>query len=171
MKGLPNDIRFAAIVQDDISNGDGLGEVLFLQGCTHHCKGCHNQCTWDFGGGYRFTEKYFQILMEYFIKNPIATRLTLSGGDPLDSLAGATYIAQEFKANFPSKQLWVYTGYLYEDLVNKIQYKPILDLIDILVDGEFDLSLRDTTLYCKGSSNQRVIDIKATMERGCIVTL
>lgn len=169
MMACNSSMRFAQIVQDDISNGDGLGEVLFMQYCSHRCKGCHNPSTWDRDGGYVFSEKYMKILMDYFRENPIASRLTLSGGDPLDNLDEALYVASEFKREFPDKKLWIYTGYLFEYLMDNPQYREILKLCDILVDGEFHLDERDTTLYCKGSRNQRIIDVPKTLSSEKIV--
>ena len=158
--------RFASIVQDDISNGDGLGEVLFVQYCSHHCKGCHNPQTWDKCGGYIFTEKYMCILMDYFKNNPIASRLTLSGGDPIDNIDLSTRVAKRFKELYPDKMLWIYTGYTYSDIKDREDCQDILELCDVLVDGEFHEDERDITLYCKGSKNQKVLDIKKTREYG-----
>jgi anaerobic ribonucleoside-triphosphate reductase activating protein len=162
-------MRFAQIVQDDISNGDGLGEVLFMQYCSHRCVGCQNPSTWDKNGGYLFSDKFMDILLRYFEQNPIASRLTLSGGDPLDSLEMALYVSRRFKERFPDKKLWIYTGYSIEYLLSNPQYSEILNLCDILVDGEFHIDEKDTTLYCKGSRNQRVIDMKQTLSQKEII--
>jgi anaerobic ribonucleoside-triphosphate reductase activating protein len=162
-------MRFASIVQDDISNGDGLGEVLFVQYCSHRCPGCQNPSTWSKDGGYRFTEKYLNIILDYFRKNPIARRLTLSGGDPLDNLDISLYVARAFKKEFPNKRLWIFTGYEFSYLISDPKFSEILSLCDILVDGEFHVKERDTTLYCKGSANQNVIDVQASLKSGNLV--
>lgn len=169
MSGKETSMRFASIVQDDISNGDGLGEVLFVQYCSHRCPGCQNPSTWDKDGGYPFTEKYLEIILDYFRYNPIASRLTLSGGDPLDNIEESLYVARAFKKEFPGKKLWIYTGYDFEYLLSESKYTEILNLCDILVDGEFHVKERDTTLYCRGSANQRVIDVPKTLASGNIV--
>ena len=146
--------KYAGIIYDDTSNGEGVGAVLFTQGCTHHCKGCHNPETWDFNQGLDFTIDIENDLFNYF-NIPFATRLTLSGGDPIDNYEFSYYIAEKFKKLYPNKELWLFTGYTIDDLYN-LNRSEILTFIDVLVDGPFILSERDITLKFRGSKNQNL---------------
>lgn len=162
-------LRFASIQQDDIANGTGIGEVLFIQYCPHKCSGCHNPETWSKNGGYRFTKNHFNIIMDYFKDKPYITRLTLSGGDPLANLTMSNYISAEFKRLYPEKKLWIYTGYTFEDIIKKPEYKAILELCDVLVDGKFQIDKKDITLAWRGSSNQRVIDVQKSLFKNEVI--
>lgn len=148
-------LRYAGLDKCETNNGIGFGVTFFTQYCTHHCKGCHNKSTWDKNGGLTFNEKIYNELFEALNKSYI-NRLTLSGGDPLDNLLLSNYISINFKNNFPNKQLWIYTGYIFEDIQNKDEYKQILQLCDVLIDGPFILEQRDITLKFRGSKNQRI---------------
>lgn len=152
------DWRIASIKKFDIENGTGIGVTLFMQGCTHHCKGCHNPQTWCFHDGEPFTAEKFKELM-LAVNNPQITRLTLSGGDPLDSPHFTRYIADWFKGMYPNKSLWIYTGYTYEDIKDDPKYLAILQNCDVLVDGEYIESERDLSLNFRGSRNQRIINL------------
>ena len=161
-------LRYAGIDKFDLNNGIGIGVTLFMQYCTHHCKGCQNPSTWSKDGGKQFDVTVLNELFSALANNNI-TRLTLSGGDPLDSLKLSTYIATEFKYLYPQKSLWIYTGYKYEEICNQPEYQEILRLCDVLVDGEFQIENKDLSLQFRGSKNQRIIDIKKTIESGIIV--
>lgn len=159
-------MRYHNITTDDMLNGDGLRTVLWVAGCTHHCEGCHNPITWDIDGGIPFDavaeEELFKKLSADYISG-----LTFSGGDPLhpQNRAEITRLAQKCRKLFPDKTIWLYTGYLWEE----ISELDILPLIDVVVDGEFIKALFDAKLHWKGSSNQRVIDVKASLALGKIV--
>ena len=161
--------RYAGVYYDDIANGEGLGCVFFTQYCPHKCKGCHNPSTWSRDGGMEFTEDVFNNIMNYFENTPFADRLTLSGGECLSNLELTNLIASEFKRRFPERKLWIYTGYKFEELLNKPKYSSILEMTDIIVDGKFELDKRDITLAFRGSSNQRIIDVKKSLENNQII--
>lgn len=147
-------------------NGDGLRVVLWVAGCSHHCKGCQNPITWDPEGGIPFDEAAKEEIYEQLDKDYISG-ITFSGGDPLHEANEdeITEFAREIKENYPDKDIWLYTGYEWED----IRDHEIMDYADVVVDGRFILAQRDVTLEWKGSPNQRVIDVKKTRECGRIV--
>lgn len=153
-------MRYHNITKDDMLNGDGLRVVLWVAGCAHCCKECQNPSTWDPNGGLPFDETVKEELFCELRKTYI-DGVTFSGGDPLHT---ANYpeikaLAMEIKEKFPEKTIWLYTGdiwdHLYED--------PLMKYIDVLVDGEFHIEERDVKLLWKGSANQRVIDVAATL--------
>lgn len=153
-------MRYASIRNFDISNGVGCGVALFVQGCHFHCKNCFNQSTWDFAGGKEFDVKTKDILYD-LLDNPHMARLSILGGEPLapENIKTVTEIAKDFAGK---KVLWVYTGYKYEEILNK----EILKYIDYLVDGRYVDELRDLKLQFRGSSNQRIIDVKQSLKDG-----
>ena len=151
-------MKYESITASDVNNGLGCRVTLWVSGCTHHCKGCHNRQTWKFTSGRPYTPQVEEVLFNEIDKLYIKG-LTLSGGDPLDSPDGVLELLKDFRERFGNtKDVWVYTGYTYEYC--KEHFKEILDLADILVDGMFDCSKRDTSLAFRGSSNQRIIDLK-----------
>lgn len=156
-------MRYHNITTDDMLNGDGLRTVLWTAGCTHRCIGCHNPITWDIDGGIPFDEAAEQELFEKLAPEHISG-LTFSGGDPLHprNRGEVTRLARKCRELFPEKTIWLYTGFLWED----ISSLDIVPLLDVVVDGEFVKSLFDARLHWKGSSNQRVIDVKATLSLG-----
>lgn len=156
------ELKFSDIIFDDVANGNGFGAVVFSQYCSHHCIKCQNPQTWSKDGGRIFTKDILNQLFDYYKKIPFASRLTLSGGDPLENLPLSNLIASEFKYYFPNKTLWIYTGYTYEEIRDKYEYQAILELCDYLVDGKYIDELRDITLAYRGSANQRIIDMNAT---------
>ena len=162
--------RIAGIDPCEVCNGLGFGVTLFLQGCSHHCEGCHNPSTWDPNGGQLFDWAIMNQLEER-CSDPNIRRLTISGGEPFDSPDATNMIASWFVSKFPEKSLWVYTGYRFEELVGSENARCILRLCDVLVDGSFILAERDITLAFRGSRNQRIIDIPATIIAGHIVEL
>lgn len=153
-------MRYASIRNFDISNGVGCGVALFVQGCHFHCKNCFNQSTWDFAGGKEFDVKTKDILYD-LLDNSHMARLSILGGEPLapENIKTVTEIAKDFAGK---KVLWVYTGYKYEEILNK----EILKYIDYLVDGRYVDELRDLKLQFRGSSNQRIIDVKQSLKGG-----
>ena len=145
-------MRISSITYPDVNNGLGFRVTLWVQGCSHHCKGCQNKETWDFNGGREFSDNDKKIIFEALSKEYIKG-ITFSGGDPLDSFDEVYSLCNEIKKTFPNKDIWVYTGYTLED-IEKSRRKPLLDLVDILVDGEYNEALRDISLAFRGSSNQ-----------------
>lgn len=161
-------MNYHNITKDDMLNGDGLRVVLWVSGCSHGCKGCHNQVTWDPEDGLPFDEDAKQEIFEELKKSYISG-ITLSGGDPLFPGNRSTIgeLITEIKNKFPEKTVWLYTGFTWEEVME--MDLPFLPLVDILVDGRFVESLQDNKLHWKGSSNQRVIDVQASLELHRIV--
>lgn len=159
-------MRYHNITKDDMLNGDGLRAVLWLAGCEHACKGCHNPITWDINGGIEFDHTAKNELFDLLERDYIAG-VTLSGGDPLHpaNINEVSLLINEIKETFPEKTIWVYTGYQWDE-VNMFSF---IKNIDVLVDGEFIQELKDEKLHWKGSSNQRVIDVQKTLKEGQIV--
>lgn len=142
-------------------NGDGLRVVLWVAGCTHCCKGCQNPVTWDPDGGLHFDENAKKEIFEQLDRSYISG-ITFSGGDPLHP-ANSLEIKNlmiEIKEKYPHKTIWLYTGAVWED----IYQMTLLQYVDVLVDGEFVLDLKDNKLLWKGSSNQRVINVQKTLQ-------
>ena len=156
-------MRYHNITKDDMLNGDGLRVVLWVAGCNHHCKECHNPITWDPDGGLPFDEAAKQEIFEELGK-PYISGITFSGGDPLYSgnVAEVTELAKIIREQFPDKTIWLYTGGLWEDICGM----EIIRYIDVLVDGEFEVERKELNLQWKGSANQRVIDVPETLEKG-----
>lgn len=146
-------MRYHNILKDDMRNGDGLRVVLFVAGCEHHCKGCHNPITWDPDGGLLMTQKEVVEIFEQLEKDYISG-ITFSGGDPLHpaNRKSICFLAQWIKSQFPDKIIWCYTGYLFE----QVKDLPVMDYIDVLVDGPFVQELEDVNYHWCGSTNQRV---------------
>ena len=158
-------IRLAASLQpDSIVDGEGIRTVIWTQGCSHHCKGCHNPQTWSFEDGYL-------VDVDSVIKEIDSLTgqdgITLSGGDPFYQVEACTLIAKHCKEK--KLNVWCYTGFLYEDLIKDTKMLELLKYIDILVDGPFVLSQRSLDLYFKGSSNQRIIDVPNSLKENKIV--
>lgn len=147
-------------------NGDGLRVVLWVAGCTHKCKNCHNPITWDVEGGIPFTDEAKEEVFAELEKDYISG-ITFSGGDPLhpQNRETITALAKEIKEKFPSKTIWLYTGFCFE-MISDLE---ILNEIDVLVDGPFIEEQKDMTLHWCGSANQRIIDIPKTLARQTIV--
>ena len=167
-------MKYHDITKDDMKNGDGLRVVLWVSGCPHHCKGCHNPITWDPDDGIIFDEKAKQEIYNELDKDYISG-LTISGGDPLApyNFLDVCEFVQEVKEKYPNKTIWIYTGYKYGELLNRdfLITEGLFNNIDVLVDGEFIESLKDNKLLWKGSSNQRVIDTKKSDETDLSIVL
>lgn len=159
-------MRYHNITKDDMLNGDGLRVVLWVAGCSHHCKGCQNPITWDPQGGIPFEDKEKQEIFEQ-LEKPYIEGITFSGGDPLyeENVETVTALAKEIKEKYPNKNIWLYTGYVWEE----IKEMEIIPYLDVIVDGKFDLERRDVSLRWKGSPNQRVIDVQKSRDLGLVV--
>lgn len=159
-------MRFNRIRKMDISNGPGVRVTIFMQGCPFHCKNCFNPETWDFDQGNPFDDETIDEVLKLCEMSHIAG-LSILGGEPMHpkNIDGTTKLARMFKEKFPNKTLWSWTGFTYE----QIKDKEVFNYIDVLVDGQFVDELRNPNLKWKGSSNQRVIDIKKTREKNEIV--
>lgn len=176
-------MRFAQIRSMDISNGEGVGVSLFVQGCPFHCKNCFNSETWNFDGGKEWTEETEDKFMK-LIDRPYIKRISFLGGEPLaeQNLDDVLSLIKEIRISFPEKSIWLYTGYKIEDIIKQEQYEKvsgipdiwskrweIIKLVNILVDGEYIDEQKDLTLKWRGSKNQRVIDVQQTLKQGKVV--
>lgn len=148
------------IIHDSIVDGEGFRSVVFFAGCLHRCEGCHNPQSWNIGNGVDMTKK--QIMKE-LIDNEL-TQVTLSGGEPFLQSNEIADLAYSLKKE--SKNIWCYTGYSFEDLLIVNDHYKLLTNIDVLVDSKFQLENRDLGLLYKGSSNQRIIDVKRSLIEG-----
>ena len=159
-------IRIAGTVEDSIVDGPGLRFVVFVQGCPHHCEGCHNPETHDFSAGKLTTT---DALYEMCMENPLCSGVTFSGGEPFCQAEALVPVAEAVKAMH--KHLMIYTGYLYEQLLKMEEsgVQRLLELADVLVDGPFLMAERNLTLQYRGSENQRVIDLAKTRVAGEII--
>lgn len=175
-------MRYAQIRSMDISNGEGVGVSLFVQGCPFHCKNCFNSETWDFNGGKEWTEKTKNKFME-LIDRPYIRRISILGGEPLaeQNLDEVLSLIKEIRISFPEKTIWLYTGYNFDLLksqYDEYKYTPfaanadewltrweIISNIDVLVDGEYIDEQKDLALKFRGSKNQHVIDVKQSLSQ------
>lgn len=191
-------IRYAQIRKMDISNGEGIGVSLFVQGCHFHCKNCFNSETWDFDDGKEWTEEVKNEFLK-LIDRPYIKRISILGGEPLadENVSDILNLVNQIRLLFPNKTIWLYTGYTvnlgsytYVDADDDYKIKPsnylyckpvstntksnlqrpgVLNLVDVVVDGRFEEDKKDFTLKFRGSSNQRVIDAKKSLEQNEIV--
>ncbi len=158
-------MNYCGITAPDIANGTGCRVVLWISGCNHKCKGCHNPETWDYKYGKKFDEDAKNIIYQWLSK-PYIKGLTISGGDPLDrsndELLEILDLCIYVKTNFPDKDIWIYSGFTYEQLL-ETSNTNILNILlqsDYLVDGPFIKELRDLSIPFRGSTNQRIIDLE-----------
>ena len=169
-------MRYSSVLLNDFVNGTGLRTSLFVSGCTNHCKGCFQPQTWDFNYGNKFTQETEDFIISELSK-PYYKGLTLLGGEPFEpeNQKVLKNLVKRIKKELPEKDIWAYTGFVYEDdlLPNGRKYSldtdEYLDNIDILVDGKFVEELKKITLNFRGSSNQRIINMKETRTKGSVV--
>lgn len=176
-------MNYHNLTYPDQNNGDGLRVVLWLSGCSHHCFNCQNPQTWDENSGIEFNIEAKKELFDELSKDYISG-ITFSGGDPLhkNNIIEVNNIIQEIKKQFPNKTIWLYTGYIWEELSPNTLIRGIdeestihnvraniIKSCDVVVDGPYIDDLRDITLKWRGSSNQRVIDVQKTLQNGEIV--
>lgn len=154
-------MRYHNITKDDMLNGDGLRVVLWVAGCEHCCPGCQNPVTWDINGGLEFDENAKREIFDELEKDYVSG-ITLSGGDPLHTMNREDIgeLINEISDRFPSKTIWLYSGYEWQD----VKDLPFMRRIDIMVDGPFVEKLKDNSIPWRGSSNQKVIDVKKSLE-------
>ena len=167
---MGRNIRLAGIAYESLVNGDGIRRVFFSQGCSHNCKGCFNPETHDFNGG---KDLDMDELIKDVVKNPILKGVTFSGGDPFERAEEFAYMAKEFKKE--NINVWSYTGYTFEYIIDNLDkiigWKDLINNIDVLVDGKFEEDKKIDGLKFRGSSNQRVIDVKASLTKNKIILL
>lgn len=160
-------MRYNKIRKMDISNGPGVRVSIFVQGCTFNCKNCFNPETHDFNGGEEFTDDTIEKVLSLCEKDYVEG-LSILGGEPMHpkNLEGVTKLAKKFKQKFSNKNLWAWTGFLFD---NYLKDKEISKYLDVLVDGQYMEELHDPTLKWKGSSNQRVIDVQKSLKEGKVI--
>ena len=169
-------MNYATIKKRDIANGIGVRVSLFVSGCTHRCKNCFNKETWDFSYGEKYTEDTQALILSY-LEPSFVNGLSLLGGEPFEPINQKELVKllRKVKEKFPNKDVWCYTGYLFEkDLLKdsraRCEYTDeMLSLIDILVDGPYVEEKKDITLQFRGSENQRIIDVKLSLSENRVV--
>ncbi len=155
-------MRYNLIRKMDIADGPGVRVSIFVQGCEFHCKNCFNKETWDFSKGKEFTDEVIARILE-LAEPEYIQGLSILGGEPLHpkNIDGTIKLAKAFREKFPDKDIWIWTGFLYENIVNK----DILNYVDVIVDGQYQEELHDFRLKYRGSSNQRVIDVPKSVKK------
>lgn len=172
-------MNYSEIKYNDIANGEGVRTSLFVSGCRHHCKNCFNEITWDFGSGELFTDATMEQIFDS-VDHPWISGLSLLGGEPFEPENQKVLVPflVMFHERFPDKDVWCYTGFNIEEILGKSEPKSraatdvsaeMLTLIDVLVDGRYVESLHSITLKFRGSSNQRVIDVKKSLNSKKVV--
>ena len=164
-------MNYADIKRIDVANGEGVRVSVFVSGCNHHCKGCFNECAWDFNYGNKFTEKQEEEVLKD-LNHDYISGLTLLGGEPLEpaNQEGLLPLVKKAKEKFPDKKIWCYTGFDFEkDVVGKMApnnetTKELLKYIDVMVDGKFEEDKKDLKLKFRGSSNQRILDVQESLK-------
>lgn len=175
------EIRYAQIRSLDLSNGEGIGVALFVQGCHFHCPNCFNPETWDFNSGKEWTEEVKNKFME-LANHPYIKRISILGGEPLaeENLDDVLDLVNRIRLSIPQKSIWLYTGFIWEEIrkgnmEDGLKYgdwtkrAKIITECDVMIDGRYIDLQRDISLPWRGSKNQRVIDIKKTLQKGEVV--
>jgi anaerobic ribonucleoside-triphosphate reductase activating protein len=164
-------MNFASIRNNDVANGTGIRVTIFFSGCTHKCKGCFNQEYWDFNYGSVWTEKQHGYVITLLNRGYI-NGLSLLGGEPFDQdLKKILDLLIEVKARYPKKTIWIWSGYLYDELINRPDALDILKCTDVLVDGEFIEAQKNLKLKFRGSENQRIINVQESLKQNKVVLL
>lgn len=169
-------MNYADIKRIDVANGEGVRVSVFVSGCNHHCKGCFNECAWDFNYGNKFTEKQEEEVLKD-LDHDYISGLTLLGGEPLEptNQEGLLPLVKKAKEKFPDKKIWCYTGFDFEkDVVGKMAKQSettqeLLKYIDVVVDGKFEEDKKDLKLRFRGSSNQRILDVQESLKENKMV--
>ena len=168
-------MNYANIKNNDIANGPGVRVSLFVSGCTHHCKGCFNEVAWDFNYGQPFTEETIASILE-MLRPPHIKGLTLLGGEPFEpqNQGDIVKLLRRVKEEYPQKSIWSFSGYLFEKITSGTLgdweiTKEFLSYLDVLVDGRFVEEKKNLNLRFRGSENQRLIDVPASLAQGTVV--
>ena len=167
---MKDTIRLSGIAYESLVNGPGIRRVFFSQGCKHNCNGCFNPDTHDFNGG---EERVIDDLIKDTLANPMIKGVTFSGGDPFERAEEFSYMAREFKK--AGLNIWCYSGYTFEEIIEKSKvnkdFRELINNIDVLVDGKFIEEEKDEEIKYRGSRNQRIIDVKKSLETNRVETL
>ena len=162
-------MQYAGIIKNDIAAGNKVNVTFFTQGCPFHCAGCHNPQTWDFNGGKEFTNDTLKEVLDSLSENGVQRNLSIMGGEPLcpENLFLTLLLIQTAKERYPKIEIYIWTGYTYEELLERKENRlmQILDLADWLIDGRFDITKRDITLKMRGTTNERIINLKEKREQ------
>lgn len=161
-------MNISGINFESIVDGEGVRVVIYVSGCKHNCKGCHNPETHSFDAGQPFTESLQKSIIKYLLKTPFISGITLSGGDPMYSAESMLSFIREIKKNIATS-IWLYSGFTFEEIQTDKTMAALLKEVDVLVDGEFILEQRDPTLRFKGSQNQRIIDVQQSLKNNKII--
>ena len=169
-------MNYATVKTHDVANGPGVRVSLFVSGCTHHCPGCFNAEAWDFGYGQPFTDETERLIMDALAPAYIKG-FSLLGGEPFEPCNQATLVGlvEKIKKTYPHKTVWCYSGYTFDKDISAFRLgdadvtKRMLNCIDVLVDGRFEQDKKDLSLRFRGSSNQRIIDVPASLAHGKVV--
>lgn len=169
---------FADIKKVDVANGPGVRISLFVSGCTHHCKGCFNEVAWDFKYGKEFTKKEEDYIIE-LLKPDYIDGITILGGEPFEYVnqKGILPLVKRIREELPNKSIWCFSGYTFDkDILNDMcknwnETKDLISYIDVLVDGKFEIEKKNFKLKFRGSSNQRIIDVKESIKQSKVVTI
>ncbi|MCR1950926.1 anaerobic ribonucleoside-triphosphate reductase activating protein [Clostridium sp. DSM 100503] len=164
-------MNYSKIRKFDVSNGPGIRSTLFVSGCTNNCEGCFNKDLQDFNYGDKWTKETEEEFIEY-VKNPNVKGVNILGGEPMDQIQDKDLlnllkrIKEETK-----KSIWLWSGYLYEDIIKNENRLSILSSVDVLIDGRFEIDKRNISLKYRGSSNQRVIDVLKSLEKNEVIEI
>ncbi len=161
-------MKIIKIFKETISDGPGFRYSIYFSGCTHYCKGCHNPETWKGDIGEELTPEYMDRIIEEIKKNSLLDGVTLSGGDPFFNPEELLKFLKRLKGE-TGIDVWTYTGYTFEELMTEDTMRECLGYIDTLVDGKFNEDLFNPELFYRGSSNQRIVDVKASMENNKVI--
>ena len=159
-------MRYAGLIHNDFSAAPGISVSFFTQGCPHHCPGCYNPETWDFDGGKEFTYDVLNEIEESLFANGVSRSLAIMGGEPLceQNIFLTLLVVKTIKEKYPDVKIYIWSGYTYDYLMsritNNLHLKQVLDYADFLIDGPYVEELRDISLPMRGSSNQKIIDLR-----------
>lgn len=165
-------MKYTTIRKLDVSNGPGVRVTLFVSGCTHKCEGCFNEDLQDFNNGEDWTQDTEDTFIKY-LKNPVVVGINLLGGEPLQQTMDESllHMLKRAKLECPDKDIWMWTGDVFEDIMENEKKLKLLEEVDVLVDGRFELSKRNIKLKYRGSENQRVLDVKKSLKSSSPVLL
>ena len=165
--------RYYGIIADDVVNGEGICVSFWVMGCEHHCPGCHNKAAWntDLNAGKKLPDDYLEQILHLISKNGVQRNFSMLGGEPLLGINRELVltILKKVKENYPTIKTYLWTGYVWESIIDQPLVRDIMKYVDVLIDGPFILEKRDISLFLRGSDNQRVIDVQKTIESGSVV--
>ncbi|MCM3700505.1 anaerobic ribonucleoside-triphosphate reductase activating protein [Paenibacillus macerans] len=156
----------------DVLNGRGLRNSLFTSGCTHHCQGCFNAATWNFAYGFPYTQEFEdQVIADLQVEDIRLAGLSILGGEPFQNVDGLLGLVQRVRAECPGKDIWIWSGYTFEEILADASRTELLAYCDVLIDGRFILEQRNLKLKWRGSENQRVLDVRESLRERVAVWL